>query len=75
MNGFRHHRRSYPFPGAYPVAYPVVAESDGSSCGCKGGASAGGNDLISKITEQIKENPGIWVIGALVLGSILGRKR
>jgi len=44
------------------MAYPVEADS----CQCKAG---------SQLEQKIKENPLVFVLGALALGLVLGKKR
>ncbi len=68
MNGFPQYRRRFRrYPGyasVYPVA-PVVVESASDGCACHSG---------SQLEQKIKENPLVFVLGALALGWLIARK-
>lgn len=53
-------------PLAVPV--PVVVEQAGSNCNCQ---SAG---VTGSFEQKIKENPLVFVLGALALGYFLAKK-
>ena len=70
---YRRRYRNYPY--TYPVSYygggydrvVVAAVPNGESCSCKAGGSA--------IEQKIKENPVLFVAGALLVGYLLAKKR
>lgn len=71
MSGHHHgggFRRQY-YPG-YQSAYPVVVETADSGCSCKAGSSGG-----SSLEAKIKENPLVFLVGALLTGWLLAKKR
>jgi hypothetical protein len=66
--GHHYHRRGYRYPYPYPVNYgsdyPVVVSQD--DCQCKAG---------SGFEQKIKENPLVFLVGALFVGFLLAKKR
>lgn len=55
-------RPAQPYP--LPVTVPVVVERPASSCNCASG---------SGFEQKIKENPMIFVLGALLVGYLLAK--
>ncbi len=65
MNGHaRFRRRHYPVSFGYPGPAVVVAKSEGD-CSCSSG---------NQIEQKIKENPILFVVGALLAGYLLAKK-
>lgn len=72
MPGGQQHyrRRGYRYPYPYPVGfasdYSVVVEKPEGSCGCEAGG---------ELTQKIKQNPLVFVVGALFVGYLLAKKK
>jgi RNA polymerase II transcription initiation/nucleotide excision repair factor TFIIH, subunit SSL1 len=63
--GYR--RRRGGWGGGFP--YPVVVETPASDCAChQSGAGSG-------FEQKIKENPVVFVVGALLAGYLLAKNR
>lgn len=57
--------RVYPYPALYPVESPVYVDASEGSCGCKSG---------NQIEQKIKENPLLFVLGALAVGYFIAKR-
>lgn len=71
--GGHYRRRGYRYPYPYPVNlasdYPVAVANAGTGCTCDTGADSG------DISQKIKENPLVFVVGALLVGYLLAKKK
>lgn len=61
------YRYPYPYPAGFTADYaPVVVEKSGSDCSCGTG---------SGFEQKIKENPLVFVIGALLVGYLFAKNK